>query len=477
MAKRVLPAYADPQRRLVAAELGAVHFIGIGGAGMSGIARIMLQQGIAVSGTDAKESAQVASLRDAGARVEIGHSADALGDASTVVVSSAIKATNPELAAALERGLLVIPRAQALAAVMAGRKPIAVAGTHGKTSTTSMLVAAIDACDADPSYAVGGELQSTGRNAHLGTGDAFAVEADESDGSFLLFNPYLGIVTNVEADHLDNYGDFATVLAAFHDFVGTIAPDGALIVCADDEHAAALAQTARDRSLRVVTYGEDDDADLRIANVQVQASGTSFTATGLGLDDAPVTVGAPGLHMALNSAGVLAACILLGLDPQAAADGLAAYTGVQRRMDFKGVSSGVRVFDDYAHHPTEVRAQLTAAREVAGEGRLIVCFQPHLFSRTKAFAADFGSALSLADEVVVMDVYPAREDAADFPGTSGETIAAHVQAPVQFVAQWADVAPNVARLAREGDLVMTVGAGDVTDLGPLIIEELARSHG
>jgi len=477
MARRVLPAYADPARRLRADELGSVHFIGIGGAGMSGIARIMLQQGIAVSGTDARESQATRDLRSEGARVEIGHRAEALGDADTVVVSSAIKPANPELAAALAGGLRVLPRAEALASVMAGKKPVAVAGTHGKTSTTSMLVSATRACGVDASYAIGGELHATGRNAHLGSGEPFAVEADESDGSFLLFAPFIGIVTNIEADHLDNYGDFDSVLAAFHDFAGTIRPDGALIVCADDPHASSLLAAARERGLRTVGYGQGDDADLQLSEVEVTATGTTYMASGLGLHAQPVTVGAPGLHMALNSASVLAACVLLGLDPHRAADGLAGYSGVQRRMEAKGQAGGVRVFDDYAHHPTEVRAQLTAARKVAGEGRLIVCFQPHLYSRTRAFAEEFGTALSLADEVVVMDVYPAREEAADFPGVNGESIVRHVVAPVRFVPEREAVPPTLADLARPGDLVMTVGAGDVTEIGPLVIDELNGRSG
>ncbi|WP_106848186.1 UDP-N-acetylmuramate--L-alanine ligase [Blastococcus sp. Marseille-P5729] len=477
MTRRVLPAYADPDRRLAAAELGAVHFIGIGGAGMSGIARIMLQEGIVVSGSDAKDSAAVRGLQAAGARVQVGHSADALGDAQTVVVSSAIKPTNPELAAALARGLLVIPRAEALAAVMAGKKPVAVAGAHGKTSTTSMLVAAIDACGADPSYAIGGDLHATGRNAHLGTGEAFAVEADESDGSFLLFRPHIAIVTNVEPDHLDNYGDFQTVLAAFHDFVRTITPGGALVACADDEHAASLLTTAREHGVRAISYGERPDADLRLSELAVSATGTAYAANGLGLDGLRVRVAAPGHHMALNSASVLAACIALGLDPQCAADGLRDYTGVARRMDLVGEAAGVRVYDDYAHHPTEVRAQLLAAREVAGDGRLIVCFQPHLFSRTQVFADQFAAALSLADHVLLMDVYPARESAADFPGVTGDSIARQVAAPVRFLPVWDDAAPALAELARPGDLVVTVGAGDVTEVGPRVVELLRSQDG
>lgn len=478
MAERVLPAYAQPGRSPAADELGAVHFIGIGGAGMSGIARIMLELGVPVSGSDATGSKNLDELAAAGAVVHVGHSAAALADAETVVVSSAIKPNNPELAAALERGLRVLPRAQALAAVMTGRKPIAVAGTHGKTSTTSMLVAALDACGVDPSYAVGAQLHATGRNAHLGTGEPFAVEADESDGSFLLFDPHIGVVTNIEADHLDNYGDFAGVLTAFEDFVTTIDPHGALVICADDEYAAALAELARARGLRVVGYGQHPAADIVVRDVRVAADSTSYTLDGsAAVEPIGVSVGAAGVHMALNSAAALSVCAALGLDLRRAAAGLARYSGVERRMERKGEAASVRVYDDYAHHPTEVRAQLLAARELAGAGRIVACFQPHLFSRTKAFAEQFGAALSLADEVVVMDVYPARESAADFPGITGASISAHVTAPVHFVSAREDVVPLLSELARAGDLVMTIGAGDVTEIGPALLAALGRADG
>lgn len=472
MAERVLPAYAQPDRVLVADELGAVHFVGIGGAGMSGIARLMLQAGLTVSGSDAKDSPVLHELRGAGASVHVGHDAHAVGQADTVVVSSAIKPTNPELAIAQDRGLRVLPRAQALAAVMSGRQPIAVAGTHGKTSTTSMLVEALLACGVDASYAVGAHLGATGLNAYLGDDLPFAVEADESDGSFLLFTPHIGVVTNIEADHLDNYGDFDAVLAAFEAFVGTIDTGGALVICQDDEHAAALADVAGRRGLRVLSYGQDPRADVALADIQVGTGSTTYSCT-VGQTQLTVTVGAPGVHMALNSAAVLAVCAALELDLRQAAAGLSGYRGVERRMERKGEAGGVRVYDDYAHHPTEVRAQLLAAREVAQDGRLIACFQPHLFSRTAQFAADFGAALSLADEVVLMDVYPAREEAADFPGITGNSVAEHVRASVRFVPSRSDVVAALSELARPGDLVMTIGAGDVTELGPQLLEALA----
>ncbi|MFV0532282.1 MAG: UDP-N-acetylmuramate--L-alanine ligase [Cumulibacter sp.] len=474
--ERVLPAYAEEGRLFDVADLGSVHFIGIGGVGMSGIARIMLELGVTVSGSDAKASKVLEDLRAAGAGIHLGQRAENIGDADTVVVSSAIKPQNPELAAALSSGRRVLPRAQALSSVMRGRKPIAVAGTHGKTSTTSMLVAALVGCGVDPSYAVGAELNATGRNAHLGSGEAFAVEADESDGSFLLFAPHIGVVTNIEADHLDNYGDFQSVLSAFDTFVDTIDAGGALVLCADDAHAAGLAERAARRGLRVIDYGQTDAAQLRLRDIDVAAEHTTYTLTGEGVPgELEVRVAAAGEHMAMNSAAVLGVCLALELPLASAVGGLANYAGVERRMQLRGVANAVRVYDDYAHHPTEVRAQLRAARRVAGDGRIVACFQPHLFSRTAEFARQFGEALSLADEVVVMDVYPARESAADFPGVTGESISRYVSAPVRFIANRAEVAPALAAAARAGDVVLTIGAGDVTELGPQVLAELDGS--
>lgn len=473
MSEPVLPKYADPGRTRRPEELGAVHFIGIGGAGMSAIAHVMLARGIGVSGSDARESDVLAGLRAAGAEVYVGHDGAHVDDrVQTVVVSSAIRESNPELQVALSRGLLVLPRVQALASVMSDQRGVAVAGTHGKTSTTSMLVSALDACGGDPSYAIGGALTASGSGAHHGTGDVFAVEADESDGSFLLLAPYAGIITNIEADHLDNYGNFDAVLAAFDRFTDTVRPGGFLVVCADDEPTRAVADRAADRGVRVVRYGQSPDADLRLSEIVVGADGTTYRADGLGLDGFAVRTAATGQHMALNSAAVLATGIELGYPADCLAAGLAGFAGVGRRMELRGEAGGVRVFDDYAHHPTEVRAQLAAARAVAGSGRLVVLFQPHLFSRTKAFAAEFGEALGLADAVVVMDVYAARED--PDPSVTGALISDRVPAgrPVVFEPQWDAAAARVAELAQPGDVVMTVGAGDVTEIGPQILELL-----
>jgi UDP-N-acetylmuramate--alanine ligase len=453
-------------------ELGAVHFVGIGGAGMSGIARILLARGVPVSGSDRRDTPTLLALRALGARVEVGHRPEHLGDADTVVVSTAIRPDNPELATARERGLRVLPRAVALASVMAGRRSVAIAGTHGKTSTTSMLTVAVQACGADPSFAIGGDLNESGSNAHAGEGDVFVAEADESDRSFLLLAPFAAIVTNVEADHLDNYGDLAAVEQAFDRFLQTVDPEGFVVVCADDPGAARLRIV--DRPARLRTYGRAEDADLRLLDLHVGAEGTSYTAVLDGAVLGRVRIRVPGEHMALNSAAALLAGLELGLPAEGLVEGLGRFGGVHRRFEFKGSAAGVRVFDDYAHHPTEVTAQLRAARAVAGEGRLVVAFQPHLYSRTREFAAGFGEALGLADDVVVMDVYGARED--PVPGVTGAMVADAVPLPadrVLFEPSWSATAPALAARARPGDLVLTMGAGDVSMVGPEVLEALA----
>src|SRR5919112_4075895 len=427
MSAAAVAAWTDPVPSLE--ELGAVHFVGIGGAGMSGIARILLARGVPVSGSDRRDTPTLLALRALGARVELGHAAEHLGSADTVVVSTAIRDDNPELLAARAARLRVLPRAIALASVMAGRRSVAVAGTHGKTSTTSMLTVAVQACGADPSFAIGGDLNESGSNAHAGEGDVFVAEADESDRSFLLLAPFGAIVTNVEADHLDNYGDLAAVEEAFDRFLSTVDPKGFVVVCADDPGAARLRTVDCPAPLR--TYGRAADADLRLLDLDVAADGTSYTAVVDGALLGRVRIRVPGEHMALNSAAALLAGLELGLPADGLLDGLARFGGVHRRFELKGVVGGVRVYDDYAHHPTEVTAQLRAARAVVGSGRLVVAFQPHLYSRTREFAAGFGEALGLADEVVVMDVYGARED--PVPGVTGAMVAEAVPLPAECV--------------------------------------------
>jgi UDP-N-acetylmuramate--alanine ligase len=465
-------------------SLGSVHFIAIGGAGMSGVARVMLARGLAVSGSDAKDSLVLMALAAEGAEVHIGHDAAHLGAADTVVISSAVREDNVELRAARARGLRVLHRSQALASVMRGNRRVAVAGTNGKTTTTSMLTVALQHCGVDPSFAVGGELAKHGTNAHLGTGDIFVAEADESDGSFLVYRPDVAIVTSVQPDHLDFYGTFESVQAAYARFAATVQPGGLLVTCADDPGSRTLAHLARAAGTRVITYGLAGDADVRLT----APGGAGFHGHGdlvrAGVGLGHLQIGMPGRHNLLNAtASFVAATEGLGQDPGRVLEGLAGFTGTRRRFEPKGEVAGVRVVDDYAHNPGKVAAVVETARGLAAPGRLIVVFQPHLYSRTRDFAAELATALSPADIVFVMDVYAARED--PMPGVSGALIAdrlADADRPragesAQFVPFWSDVAPLVAQVARAGDLVLTVGAGDVTMIGPEILRLLGERRG
>jgi UDP-N-acetylmuramate--alanine ligase len=403
-----------------------------------------------------------------------------------VVVSSAIRADNPELAAAGERGITVLHRSAALAQLMAGHRITCVAGTHGKTSTTSMLTVALQHCRLDPSFAIGGDLNESGANAHHGTGGLFVAEADESDGSFLAFTPSVAIVTNVEADHLDHHGTLAAYTKVFDDFVGRIEPGGLLIACADDPGSAALADRASAAGVRVRRYGctatGPDDAVLRdfqaLGGTSDERAGAGEVTVALDGRDVVLRVSVPGEHMALNAAGALLAGLELGAPLDGLLAGFAGFGGVRRRFEFKGRSGKVRVYDDYAHNPTKVAAQLAATRLVLGEGgRLVVIFQPHLYSRTRDFAAEFGRSLSLADEVVVLDVYGAREE--PIPGVTGRLVADAVDLPghVHYEPGFDRVPELVAGLVSDGDLVLTMGAGDVTMLGPEVIAALDRRLG
>ncbi|RFU38512.1 UDP-N-acetylmuramate--L-alanine ligase [Actinomadura logoneensis] len=467
----------DPSAVVPAGELGRVHFIAIGGAGMSGIARIMLKRGLTVSGSDARDSDLLGQLAGLGAKVFVGHDASHLGDAETVVVSSAIRESNPELAAARERGLRVLHRSAALASLMADRRAVAVAGTHGKTTTTSMLTVALQHAGADPSYCIGGQLVTTGLGADEGTGEVFVAEADESDGSFLMYTPNVAVVTNVEADHLDNYGGFEQVKELFARFVGRVEEGGAVVAGADDPVARELADLARGRGLRVLTYGEADDADLRVTGFTPRGLGSRFVIEGAADGLGEVVLNVPGRHNSLNAAAVVGVAQALGLDLAAVRAGLAGFGGAMRRLERKGEAAGAEVFDSYAHHPTELTADLSATRDYLdgrdGRGRIVAVFQPHLYSRTRFFAAEFGEALGLADVAVVLDVYGAREDPE--PGVTGELIADRVPAGTETVyAPVFDEVPDVvAGLVRPGDIVITLGAGDVTRLGPVILERLA----
>lgn len=481
-----------------------VHLIGIGGAGMSGIAKVLLAQGVDVSGTDAKESRRLNALRALGAKISIGHDASSLDNGGepvdVVVVSTAIPASNPELLAARRRGLEVWTRAQALAHVMKGFQGIAIAGTHGKTTTTSMLTVALQAAGADPSFVIGSELQASGANAHLGTGPNFIVEADESDGSFLQLHPHIAVVTNVEPDHLDHWSDGDAIDQAFTSFAQllatpppvtvtssasghtSIAGSGTAVVCIDDEGGRRLIQHAREAGIEVVTYGTAAEADFRIDQWRDSRAATglgwSFEVIHRGVRMAAITLQVPGRHNALNATAALAAGITMGYPESALRDGLEAFTGTRRRFELRGQVGTIRVFDDYAHHPTEITATIAAAREVAGSGRVVVAFQSHRYSRTAAFMSEFGAALAAADEVVVLEVYPAGEDA--IPGASGSVVASsvlqHKTAAAIFEPSWSQVPQVVAQRVRPGDVVLTMGAGDVGMLAPQIIDLLREMY-
>jgi UDP-N-acetylmuramate--alanine ligase len=446
---------------------------------MSGIARILLARGAAVSGSDARDSHTVLTLRAAGAKIAIGHqeaNLDLLGAAPAVVVSTAIPKDNPELLAALERGLTVLHRSEALAALMIGHRVACITGTHGKTSTTSMLTVALQHCGFDPSFAIGGDLTESGAGAHHGLGEVFVAEADESDASFLAFRPAVAVVTNIESDHLDHHRTAQAYAEAFDAFAARLEPGGVLIACADDPGSDRLADRAAATGIRVLRYGRRalGEGDARLIGYRPAGQGGLATVR-LGGRDRQIRVAVPGEHMALNALGALLAGVELGADGERLIEGLAGFGGVRRRFEFKGRAGEVRVYDDYAHHPTEVAATLAAARSMVGQGRLLVAFQPHLYSRTRMFATEFGRALSLADEVVVLDVYGAREDPE--PGVTGALIAGKVPLPeevVHYEPAWAQVPGRLADLARPGDLVLTMGAGDVTVLGGELVAELDR---
>ncbi|KUO12788.1 UDP-N-acetylmuramate--L-alanine ligase [Streptomyces sp. DSM 15324] len=449
------------------------HFIGIGGAGMSGIAKILAQRGAKVAGSDAKESETAAALRALGATVHIGHAAEHLADdASCVVVSSAIRADNPELARAAERGIPVVHRSDALAALMEGLRPIAVAGTHGKTTTTSMLAVSLSELGLRPSYAIGGDLDAPGSNALHGDGEIFVAEADESDRSFHKYAPEVAIVLNVELDHHANYASMDEIYESFETFAGKIVPGGTLVVSADQAGAREL--TRRVEGVRVVTYGEAEDADVRVLSVVPQGLKSLVTVV---LDGREITftVSVPGRHYALNAVAALTAGAALGVPAAELAPAIAAYTGVKRRLQLKGEAAGVQVIDSYAHHPTEMTADLEAMRAAAGDARILVVFQPHLFSRTQELGTEMGQSLALADASVVLDIYPARED--PVPGVTSALIidaARAAGADVTAVHDKDEVPSVVAGMAKPGDLVLTMGAGDVTDLGPRILDRLSN---
>jgi UDP-N-acetylmuramate--alanine ligase len=446
-----------------------LHFIGIGGAGMSGLARIALTHGAQVSGSDEKDSSVLAALAALGATVFSAHNAEHVQGADLVIYSNAISHSNSERVAAEKLNIPIYTRAQALALLMSESISIAVAGTHGKTTTSSMLTVALQACGADPSFAIGGTISASGSNAHRGTGQYFVAEADESDGSFIEYKPFGAIVTNVEHDHVDYFATPADVTAAFEDFAQTISPEGFLVYCADDAGSLALGRLKS--SYLSISYGENADSDLHIDQVELGAKGSRARALWKGKSIGHLELNVPGRHNIDNAAAALAVGLHLGLPTAGLLAGLASFAGTGRRFELKGTVHGIRVIDDYGHHPTEIRVTLDAARRYAGDGRLLVIFQPHRYSRTQAFMSEFASALSLADDVTLLEVYAASEK--PIPGVSSEVISQSMTNG-KYVPNFVDATDSMIEMAKTGDVIMTLGAGDVSSLGPIIVDGLTK---
>ncbi|MGC3954231.1 MAG: UDP-N-acetylmuramate--L-alanine ligase [Propionicimonas sp.] len=463
----------EPVPLLPVSDLGAVHFIAIGGTGMSAIAALYADLGVAVSGSDQADSAALRELRDRGVTAQVGHDPAHLGDATTVVVSSAIRESNVELAEARRRGLRIWHRSAALGALMLGRTGIAVTGTHGKTTTSAMIAVLLAECGTDPSYVIGSPLTGSDRGSRLGDGDAFVIEADESDGSFLQYPAEIVVVTNIEADHLDNWG---TPQAYADGFVRlALQPSVRTVVLdADDPGSLGLAAALAGSGKQLVLVGESETADVRISDLGFAGAG-GHALLHADRDVGPLELAVPGRHNLHNAALAYAVGRALGVDGQRLRAAAAAFNGTHRRFQQVAELAGVTIIDDYAHHPTEVVATLTAARVYAGDRRLVACFQPHLFTRTRDFAAEFGQALTLADQVLVLGVYPARED--PIPGVTGRLVADAVEQlagadRVHYVEAVTDAAAELAGLVAPGDLVVTLGAGNVTGVGPALAERL-----
>ncbi len=448
-------------------DLGRVHFIGIGGSGMSGIARMFVERGVSVSGSDRTDSATVAALRDIGVGIQIGHEPLAVRDADTVVVTGALWTNNPEYQWALAHGIRILHRSNALNWLVRGSRVVAVAGAHGKTTSTAMIVTALRVVGGDPSFVNGGVLADLGVSATSGAGPEFVIEADESDGSFVLYPTAVGLITNFDSDHLEHYGSESAFEDAFVAFANGCSES--VVVSGDDPTLVRLFPRFH---RPVVTFGESEHVDFRVTDIQATPDGVSARIVHAG-DDHELRLAVAGAHNAINAAGAVAVLVTLGVPCAQACAALADFRGTGRRFELHGTVRGVRVYDDYAHHPREVRAALDTARSVAGPGRVIAIHQPHLYSRTRDMATDFAREYELgADFTVVLDVFGARED--PIAGVTGALVSdafANTQR-VQFCPDWADAARVAAQHARDGDIIMTLSCGDVYRIIPTVLAEL-----
>ncbi|GAA3944633.1 UDP-N-acetylmuramate--L-alanine ligase [Microbacterium soli] len=447
----------------------SAHFIGIGGSGMSGLARMFLDAGIRVSGSDRADSANLRALAAAGATVHVGHDAAHLGDADTVVHTGAIWPENPEFITAKERGLHVIHRSQALHWLIGGRRLASVAGAHGKTTSTGMLITALQALGADPSFVNGGVIEQLGVSSASGSDELFVIEADESDGTFLLYDTSVALITNVDPDHLDFFGSEDAFYDAFVRF-GNEAHE-AVVISADDPGARRV--HAGLTHANIITFGRAADADLRIADIDT--TGPVSATLVHGAETVRMRLAVPGAHNAINAAGAVAVLMTLGYGLADAAGAVEGFAGTVRRLELHGEARGVRVYDDYSHHPTEVRAALEAMRGIAGSGRLIAIQQPHTYSRTQHMYREFARVLEeLADHTVMLDVYGARED--PVPGVTGELVSGAFadQTHVHYVPDWQQAADYTAQVAHDGDVVVTLGCGNVYQIIPQVLDSLRR---
>jgi UDP-N-acetylmuramate--alanine ligase len=446
-------------------NLGVVHFIGIGGSGMSGIARLLLGMGHEVTGSDLRDTDNVKALRELGASISIGHDEAHLGNPDTVVVTSALWPTNPEYLLAKKRNIPIIHRSQALAFLASKKRLIAVAGAHGKTTSTGMVITALLELGQDPSFVNGGVINSIGASANSGSGELFVIEADESDGSFLHYDTSISLITNVDPDHLDHYGSIEAFHRVFADFANK--SNEFVVISSDDAGAKEVAKLV---TVPMISFGEAAGADVRVQKVSEKANvefelvyKDQIVSTKLVL---------AGRHNALNAAGAVATLIGLGFDFDLAVKCVAKFQGTERRFELHGEERGVCVYDDFAHHPTEVAAALSGARAVVGSGKIITVFQPHLYSRTRLFAKEFAEVLAASDEVVLLDIYAAREDPE--PGVTGELIYEKFsdKSRIHYVPNWSDAPAVAAALASKGDFVVTMGCGDVYRMVPELLEAL-----
>ncbi len=455
-------------------HLGAVHFVGIGGAGMSGIAQLFVSAGYKVTGSDIRSTDTVEALRARGVKVSIGHAAENIAAADTLIVTGAIAEDNPEYLAARERGLPIVHRAQALAWLTTGHRLVAVAGAHGKTTSTAMIVTALLTLGADPSFVNGGVIRSLGVSAAPGAGEIFVVEADESDGSFLLYDTAISLITNVDPDHLDHFGSEQAFEDAFVTFASTASER--VVLSSDDPRSIAV--TARLGERAITTFGRHPDADVRLHSVETGTT-VAFALRYRGADYR-TTLLVAGLHNAVNAAGAFAVLVALGYEPQASLDAISAFAGTERRFELRGEVGGISVYDDFAHHPTEIAAALSGARGVVGGGRLIPIFQPHLFTRTRDLAEEFAAVLeSMAEHTVIVPIYGARQDPID--GVTGELIAERFgdRSAVTVIDDWQAAAEFAASIAEPGDFIIPMGGGDVYRIIPQLLAALESraAHG